>query len=635
MAQKKEIVFVVMSFDPKYFPMFTLIQAIAAQQGAEAVRADEPRNVIRKIRPDIFSKIRKAVLIVAEISAGSANVLYEVGWAHAMGKPTMLIAEEDADIPFDLNDYPVVKYDPKMSPPLLHMKLKDEFDKHLAVARQTVNLRQPLVEVLGSIEEVASRNDLFTHLLGRSIDKIAQESKQWIGDSIRVGRAEAIEKGIEVFKRLKHGGFATYLVPLEAFWETDDKYKEECRLASQMRGVKIERVFILPSHEALFSDSLRDHVKRDEAAGIRTFIAFVDNVPEKDAIHDFGIWDEELLCLIEVGLIGGQTEVRGGMFARDKLALSRAGLWKEVILSASQPAPDLLKVIESLDEDTKLLLSSADNMRQDAHQYCRGSYLTAYKSSCEWYHAAWQYLRILGLVSTPDWHTDFYAKAFGEAFGAGVRDILISGTADYAIVHHLAKAIPKHLLQSVIITVIDICETSLRACTFYDRWYESKFGVRLNLRHARRDALDTGFHDKTFDLVTSDAFLTRFEETEQKRVVSEWYRILKPGGRVITTTRLSRGKEFKKVVANEGEIEDFIIRVKKHVQTKKPWLRPTLNTLCNLAREYARNIVSYPLPSEEYIHQLFSEFNCVMEIGVTSGEFEGATEYARIVAIKR
>lgn len=624
-----------MSFDNKYYHIFNLIQAIAGVRGVTAIRADEEKTVIKKIRPGIFSKIKDADLIVAEISSGSSNVLYEVGWAHAMGKPTMLLVEKDIAIPFDINDSMVVKYDPEMAPPALRRLLEVEFDKHLNDALQSINLRQPLVEMLGSIEDISSRDDLFTHLLGWTIEEFAQESRQWIGDSIHVNASDAIKKGIRIFQLLKSGGFATYLVPLNAFWKSDDKYSEECRLASQLRGVKIERVFILPNHEALFSESLRNHVKLDEEAGIQPYIAFLDNIPDKDAIQDFGLWDDELLCLIEAGLVGGETQVKGCTFGRNKTSVERARLWKDTIMSVSQPASDLLNAVDKLDEMTKLLLRSADIMKKHARRYCRGSYLTGNKSSCEWYHASWQYLRILGLVSTPDWHNEFYTRAFADAFNSGARDILISGMADYAILDHLVRAIPNPLLNKVVISVLDVCWTPIEICRWFDQWYEEKKNIHLNLRYNQRDAINTDYHDGTFDMITTDAFITRFEEAERELLVNEWFRILKPGGRIITTARLSNSASHKKIVATDEEIGSFVERAKMGIDNKKSWLRPLTNTISELAFSYAKNISSYPITSEEHLNQLFQRFSqCSVEVGITTGELEGATKYARLVVTK-
>lgn len=635
MRNKNPLIFVAMSFDNKYYNIFNLIQAIAGVRGVTAVRADEEKTVIKKIHPGIFSKIKDADLIVAEISSGSSNVLYEVGWAHAMGKPTMLLVEKDVPIPFDINDTMVVKYDPEMAPPALRRLLEIEFDKHLKEALQAINLRQPLVEMLGSIEEISSRDDLFTHLLGWTIEEFSQESRQWIGDSIRVNASDAIKKGIKIFQLLRSGGFASYLVPLNAFWKADDSYSEECRLAAKLRGVKVERVFILPNNEALFNESLRNHVKLDEDAGVKTYIAFVDNIPDKDAIQDFGLWDNELVCLIEAGLIGGETQVRGCTFGRNKVSVEKARLWQDTLLSVSQPAPDLLNAVDQLDEVTKLMLRSADNMKSLARRHCRGSYLTGNKASCEWYHASWQYLRILGLVSTPDWHDEFYTKSFSDAFNSGARDVLICGMADYAIIDHLARAIPDVMVNNVVISVLDICWTPIEICRWFDRWYEEKKGVHLNMRYNQRDALNTDYHDETFDMITTDAFLTRFDENEREKLVMEWYRILKPGGQIVTTARLSNSSSHTKIMATEEEIDSFVNRAKVGIDNKKSWLRPLTNTISDLAFGYARNISSYPVVSDEYLKQLFQRFSgCYISVGITSGELEGATKYARLVVTK-
>jgi hypothetical protein len=41
----------------------------------------------------------------------NANVFYELGLAHAIGKPVILISEKIDDVPFDLRNYRVITYD--------------------------------------------------------------------------------------------------------------------------------------------------------------------------------------------------------------------------------------------------------------------------------------------------------------------------------------------------------------------------------------------------------------------------------------------------------------------------------------------------------------------------------------------
>lgn len=43
-----------------------------------------------------------ARLIVADCTHRNPNVFYEIGLAHAIGKPTILLTQKSQDVPFDL-----------------------------------------------------------------------------------------------------------------------------------------------------------------------------------------------------------------------------------------------------------------------------------------------------------------------------------------------------------------------------------------------------------------------------------------------------------------------------------------------------------------------------------------------------
>jgi len=49
-------------------------------------------------------------LVVADLSGRDPNVFYETGFAHAMGKVVILLVQDVADIPFDLQHYPYIVY---------------------------------------------------------------------------------------------------------------------------------------------------------------------------------------------------------------------------------------------------------------------------------------------------------------------------------------------------------------------------------------------------------------------------------------------------------------------------------------------------------------------------------------------
>jgi hypothetical protein len=59
---------------------------------------------------DIWSHTRQAKLILADLSGKNANVFYELGLAHALAKPAILIAESVDDVPFDLRALRILEY---------------------------------------------------------------------------------------------------------------------------------------------------------------------------------------------------------------------------------------------------------------------------------------------------------------------------------------------------------------------------------------------------------------------------------------------------------------------------------------------------------------------------------------------
>jgi nucleoside 2-deoxyribosyltransferase len=61
---------------------------------------------------DIAQEIMEARVIIADITPANPNVYYEVGYAHAIGKPVILIAETPtSQLPFDVSGFRVLRYE--------------------------------------------------------------------------------------------------------------------------------------------------------------------------------------------------------------------------------------------------------------------------------------------------------------------------------------------------------------------------------------------------------------------------------------------------------------------------------------------------------------------------------------------
>jgi nucleoside 2-deoxyribosyltransferase len=63
------------------------------------------------IMDDILESIRKADIVLADLTGKNANVFYEVGICHALGKPVLLLAQSIEDVPFDLRHRRVLLYE--------------------------------------------------------------------------------------------------------------------------------------------------------------------------------------------------------------------------------------------------------------------------------------------------------------------------------------------------------------------------------------------------------------------------------------------------------------------------------------------------------------------------------------------
>jgi nucleoside 2-deoxyribosyltransferase len=75
------------------------------------VRADAEIFGTGKIIDQIWSGINNARVLVAELTGRNPNVLYELGIAHALQKPVVLVSSNEGDVPFDVRHVRVIYYD--------------------------------------------------------------------------------------------------------------------------------------------------------------------------------------------------------------------------------------------------------------------------------------------------------------------------------------------------------------------------------------------------------------------------------------------------------------------------------------------------------------------------------------------
>jgi len=169
--------------------------------------------------------------------------------------------------------------------------------------------------------------------------------------------------------------------------------------------------------------------------------------------------------------------------------------------------------------------ASADWIAAAAPWTCRGED----GDRCDWYHGAWQYLRLMDVVSNPGWHSRFFIEAMrAHAAPSGPTRVLVSGSADYSMYAHALAALGEQLDCDV----LDWCPTPLAASAWY---------ARHSL--ATPPALicgDAGQHapDGEYAVIVSDSFLPRFAPDALNTLLRAWRRALSDGGAAVTTARI-------------------------------------------------------------------------------------------------
>lgn len=104
--------FVIMQFSEEFDALYRdVIRPTCESYGYKVVRADDFYTPVQII-DDVTRSIRAAALIIADVTPRNENVFYEVGYAHAIGKPTILLSDKKRErLPFDIAGFRTLFYD--------------------------------------------------------------------------------------------------------------------------------------------------------------------------------------------------------------------------------------------------------------------------------------------------------------------------------------------------------------------------------------------------------------------------------------------------------------------------------------------------------------------------------------------
>jgi hypothetical protein len=183
-SAQKDVCFTIMPFggwgDTYYETIFC--PAIRAA-GLEPHRADDlyrPSTIVN----DIWAYTKKAKLLVADLTGKNPNVFYELGLAHAIAKPAILIAESMDEIPYDLRALRIIVYNKNACDwgQLLREKIKAAIKEVLKSPAAAV-LPTFLDVKLSSDKPVVTEREKEMIEIKQELDLLRREMRDWASTS--------------------------------------------------------------------------------------------------------------------------------------------------------------------------------------------------------------------------------------------------------------------------------------------------------------------------------------------------------------------------------------------------------------------------------------------------------------------
>jgi hypothetical protein len=102
-------VFVLMPFASEFDDVWGAIKDTSSRLNLKCIRADTI-TLPGRITHQIMDAIRAATAIVADVTGSNPNVMFELGYADALGKPIVVLNQRLTEAPFDLKDWRQIVY---------------------------------------------------------------------------------------------------------------------------------------------------------------------------------------------------------------------------------------------------------------------------------------------------------------------------------------------------------------------------------------------------------------------------------------------------------------------------------------------------------------------------------------------
>ncbi|MCL4356652.1 MAG: class I SAM-dependent methyltransferase [Candidatus Thermoplasmatota archaeon] len=480
-----------------------------------------------------------------------------------------------------------------------------------------------ILEKLQALINTTSDSQLFSQAFQEKLDHTVQQFGDHKFTSENINEIERIDE--KLLNGLQSKAFLTFLPSIQMDWDPNEYYYRRIRDLAKFKtgginNIEIIRVFYIDESLKENLDSflkLYQHMASDELSGIKVYVIEVSS--ERDdfnfttSFSDFAIYDDNILAKQEYGIRGFLLHNTYSI-SKDELAEARnnRATYLKFATPIEQYRVNLFKP-DIPEKYYKELAKTAPIIEETAKSCCKPN--TYGTQSCKWYHGSWQYLRLIDMVSSPDWHNSFYIPKIREALADPThRKILVYGTADYGILEIIYSSMSKDS-KSLDITVVDKCETPLIAC----KSYAESHGYEITTVKGEDQVLK--LKRDYYDLIITDHLLTVLPKDQVKVIIDNWFNLLAPGGVLLTT--VFAGTEESDPDEKDGM--KFIEDGKKSALKNADLIWDKLQNLeiVQMINEYVENIKNRHVGDLNSLTAVFKNFVDVdIKESKTNGEFK-------------
>lgn len=161
-------------FDDVYAVIKSTVEGITKEKRGRCFRLDESRPAGR-ITDRLLTELRSATICIADLTENKPNVMWEVGFAMALEKPTILVTQDLAALPFDIKDMQSIEY-----------------NRNRLSATLGSPLKQSLLDTLGILAlDVPAPGSTDAATVGTLLSEVAQ-LKNMVAEAVNAWKSDSL-----------------------------------------------------------------------------------------------------------------------------------------------------------------------------------------------------------------------------------------------------------------------------------------------------------------------------------------------------------------------------------------------------------------------------------------------------------